>query len=692
MFINDYKWKVNRVNEEATAHRAEDAADDAAVRQYIQDTFSPAEETDSATQNANPIYDYMFGMVDKLKATDVDEALAAGETPPGYLPEIKQYLIDNPNAINHLDVMEDIYTKEKKAVEAKIAEKDALLSHEPPPANSAAVEAELNELEKKLKYLTDQLEELKAYKTQQEELSRRELREWKDLDLNNIIGQYGMPGSAYVVYKENGEESYYDIKTGKSVSVFHSDRPAKVLSGGEINTEELVMEGGETIDLRVNLTDSSGATINYPQSLWVEREGGDAAPSAYKLDDEDPDSKMVVYNKWTTEDGTIKQVNPTDLSKYIQVRVGGVKLYTDNEGRNIIEYYNGSIVGGTIIARVVLEGRNVPLTIDGGGELGVVDASQYRPTFHKPVRDALSGVPRPSNSRGRAIYDAYENYFGNGATETNISYDDDEKAVTGVRIKNFTGGDITGSEGDDIIEMLDPNNDQFETEEERAKDKEKITKNHAFYSTRIRGGGGVNVVKVAGGDHYIEDAAFVYAKTNNSRDENAVAFTYENDMPKIPGSEERLRNFGRFDGGTAYVYNPPVASAAELNRAENPEAAANTPKNYFEGTTVHYFDKEDACIVGQKSDGGYSEADLAKLAEARMTKFYEAWDSEDGEDLIDPDVKKKIEQDIENIKKAYSSGSDMVKSELEADAGFLDEVRENGFVDSTGGNDGENQI
>ncbi|MFH1830960.1 MAG: hypothetical protein ABH871_09330 [Pseudomonadota bacterium] len=576
----------------------------------IDDLFDMGPEGSSgSTQNSNPIDDYTLGEIQNGTYTtgaDADGAMWLESFPP----TLEEVMAGNENAVNYLDLVNQRYEKAKEDLHAlKISYEQAIASGTLIADEIKVINERFPLVDQALARCGAQMDKITELSGEREKIFIQEQRSMKDLNNDNWIGRPRAEGSYYLNYNDDGTITFVNSEgVPVAAPLMDPEYKAKLLDNDSLSViaaDQSITSGNEdlaTTDVFLKLSESSlnnsntfGAPIDIgiPEYFWVERaDGDDVVDSVHKMefDENQTEWKMALYNEWDSAGGLTQKV-PDDLSKYAQVKVTGVNVYSelieektadgDPLYRHVVEFKNGE----DLITRISIEGfetsKDLPVAtdMDGGGKY--VAASSVGIAFHGadsaspkefdasglistgrhivPSLAADLGISSPGDggqgdtSFGDNIGAFSERDFlttewiglewketshdldnYDGSNDRYLSPSDDSNGEgpyatfkTGVFITGIRG-DIKGSSFNDVIVTLGVNEYSDYANEHLPDDAKQIAKGDASYSNFVNANGGNDIVKAGRGDNYISEATFVWINDCKSQDENFIALP---DMP-----------------------------------------------------------------------------------------------------------------------------------------------------------------
>jgi hypothetical protein len=576
----------------------------------VDDLFELDGGTSSGSaNNADPLDDYTLGEISGGAYNTSSDVASAGWL-EDFPPILEDVLANNESAINYLDMVMARYESAQEQLHALKKQyeqviQDSSLSND----ELKAIQMRLPLIDEALSRCESEMAKCSDMAGEREKTFISEQRSMKDLNNDSWIGRPYMKGSYYVQINDDGTTTYIDPISKKAVPaplmdpeyqaklvendcLTAIDQSASIADDPELGVTDVFLQ------LDANALQNAGSNtfgapidIGVPEYLWVERDPDATGGNIYKtdFDDNQGEEKMVLYNTWETGGGLVQSV-PDDLSKYAQVKVTGVKVYSvevartdsgDPLYRTVVEYYNDQ----TLISRISVEGcaassdnPAAAMTSDGA----YIAASSVGIAFHatdraSPVDFDATGL----TSTGRHIYGdmvskldvsapgdggrgdtAYNENIGaftaadfsteeweeggwtttthdldtyNGMNDRYISSEDDATPGKGPYSTFKTGvfidglrGDIKGSIYNDVIVCPGVNEYSDYATEHLPEEAQKIQKGDAFYSNFVHAGSGNDIVVAGRGDNYIEEATFVWIKDSGSMDENFI------NLPDMP--------------------------------------------------------------------------------------------------------------------------------------------------------------
>lgn len=634
MKINGNNFKVNTATPgqdvPSDAEQAEEAqqaeetqqAEQGLVEDYFDDAFGDGSESgkvNDANQADSPdkMDDYeVYGAQNGQPTSDPNPDFIEWLT--NFPPSLDDIIANNEQAIGYLDLMREKYQMGwEKISSLKTTYEQALAAGGISANDTQMLNERLALAVKAMAKCEQQIEKLDQLEAQMENLWKEELATGKDLNNDGWLNKPFAQGSYKIINNEDGTVTLIDAVTKKAIPcplLDPSYEPRLTEDGalqmiemkdaanyaGEITTNdkgELEYVDGK-VDAFLKLTEEAftgadkrdlfaAGDISIPQYFWVEKNDDVDSTDIYKTE---YDQKLAVeryklYDKWNT-DGGIGQKVPTDMSKYVQAKVTGVKFRSVEAGlaygsdpdyklyHHFLEFYNGD----TLIARVRIEGYEgangpsadtdkgiqyvaassaffkfngdlltSPIEFDGGGL-----KSNGRHVADKVELEGIVGAP-PSDALAQKAYyetlDAFTemsqttqyydgtswqdkvNEFGDGygAYKDRFMEPDKTPGENDTLLEFRTGfaaegfrGKITGSSYNDIIITRGVNEYSEYAKEHLPENAQPITKGDAFYSNIVDAQGGNNIVVAGAGDNYIIDATLV--KVNAAaNDENLIS-------------------------------------------------------------------------------------------------------------------------------------------------------------------------
>nr|HPQ81709.1 hypothetical protein [bacterium] len=536
-------------------------------------------------------------------------------------------------------------------------------------------------------------------------LHLRELRSMKDLNNDGWIGKAFSKESFYVKYDPQGNAMYYNSEGARiSNPMMDPDYEPMLISGDGISVisadEAAPSEDDAVSDLYLKLTEAAlnnssangvyGTAVSFeiPEYIWVERNGDGEGADPFKTNSTASGTSMIAA-PWNAEGG-IGQKVPSDLSRYMQVQVTGVKVTYEDTGKRasdgtklyhtVIELYSGEADYGDLITRIRIEGfepsgpipaacevdgtnyvaaSSVSLALSGKNRSSPVqiDASEYKSTCRHVV-DGLEeklGISRPESENADKSYDWNVGAFDRNDDIDPMSFEDSSDAFCSDsmapdkddesrRLSNRTGifisdlrGDIRGTNYNDIIWTTGVNDPTEYAKEHMPKGTKPLRKGDPFYSNRIQAEGGNDIVIAGNGDNYIYDATFVWMESKGTNVIATPEFT--------PGKDSANPHcFVYARGGKNFLYNPNEIDSTAIADAKDSYELEQENKEFVEDD---YFDI-DSCTYADYTDPDIVQSDRPSKSAGDYDKLLEA--SRDAMDkFIEELTKKPVEKDTEVI-------------------------------------------
>lgn len=631
-------------SDEVAAHKKDETEDDQTMLEYFYDRFINNDGSPSSTAKApheNAIDDYLGGNARADRTNEENMAIALGSS--DRLPDVNQFLIDNPDAVtkSNLDLINTLYNNDLSKSVARVAEINDLLKTAPASERSSLLK-EADALNEKIIY--DQ-KQIKILGNCDKSIS---LNYERELSLMEDTNGDGMIGEDFAVFKkDDGTIGLINVKTLQLAHFSPFKKPPVLASSGAtISSTPATLSNGEKVDATITFEGQDGVTLQTPEYIWVKK-GEDGKP---KLDEKDPGQKVIAYTKLSSEGGMVKIDEPTSKENWMKVKVTGTKIWTDENGNQVIESYIGKMEDGVVGLRTVgigshgLKATDFAVTLDFDGKFGDLDASGMLSTTRvkRSEFNEANFKKAANNEVGQKIYDKYAGYFAGGENEVAIGIDD-KKPRTGITVVNVKGGNLKLTRNDDLVISMDRNDNSLAAPDDPTVGKINYKYNDPMSFMSIEGGEGINAASVKGGSHSMLDMAIVNVDTNQNNDENNIAFS--SDL----GDEFQL--YLEATGGTTNVAYDRVIKREKLEGLPNAEAVKAEEKkqvHYFHGTNV-YGTSDDPNFVGGFAGDGMERPQIeARIAE-KGKLFEDAWTNESDESDLFADA---IAQWKQNFEKA----------------------------------------
>lgn len=605
------------------------------IEQYFEDAFGvPRPETAGYPKHSsNPIDDYTLGdIIDDTVTGDKDTNVAAWLK--DFPVSVDQIMLRNKDAIVRHDILKRRYEKAevdlKKLKAAYLAE---MGSGEAPADRVEHLTYLTGLIDKAIDRTLREKKKLAELVQRMDKLHADEMARFIDLDGDGWVGEKFK--GFYLKQNEDGTVTYFDPKTKRAVAnpaSYPGYTPKLTDTADSLerieDTEALNKRATENIDLFLRLKPSALTSfsaeniyktpidLNIPSVLYVEKKE-DGKYATQTNEEANNEEKMVLYNKWSTEGGLHQEI-PTDLSRYMQVEIVGVKIYsvdsgvTDSKGNKlyhqVVEFKarddmtigklriegfydkaksNLSAAAKTTTGDEYIAASSVGFGINASERADVIsiDAEQMETTGRHAIASSvdeastLLGLTKPKDQKGKKAFEENIGAFVDRKdTDKYVPKSEESDPATNL-FRKHTGlffrdgrGHIVGSNGNDLVWTTGVNDYSGFAKEHMPADRKPIQKDDPFYKNFFDGLGGNNIFIGGKGTNYAYGVTFAWIDGATSNDENYIT------TPDIlPTSEDKRISKGSKNpktlvhvtgSGKTNLYNPTEYDASLLTEEE----------------------------------------------------------------------------------------------------------------------------